>query len=296
MGFVGSIVELLWVIPQYTWRVCSSAITSLTLIWEFFRLVIKAPVDSGAPVESWTDFLKLFAMRALPDANLYILVIPALLTLLHYMTHALLTRLLYFEKGQADRMVWAGLSTGIALGWTILFWKLMPGGRLGIVTPDPLTIGLRVQMLLSFVVPYFFYAVTTGLTSSSRPGGFFMRKFIPAFAVMVFVSGRPDQATGVRVAGMLIESKDGPGAGVRLAGWLIRVLIADAISDMLIPTKRFERATFLTLIVWTMTIGNAFNEHSLYLDNALGLTACVVIVGMAFWAYVSQIKGERRRS
>lgn len=128
-------------------------------------------------------------------------------------------------------------------------------------------------MLLAFVVPYFLYALITGVTSKSRPGGFLLRKFIPAFAVMVFLSGKRDA-----------------GAGIRVAAWLLRVLIADAISDTVMSSRMTERLTAATLLVWTLAAGSMYNEYGLFADDAFGVFPCVVITGMALWAYLLQIK------
>lgn len=141
MGFVGLVLELLWAIPRYTWRVCVSAFTSLTFVWEFFRLVIKSPDAGSAGASlSWTEL----ARRTVPNANLHVLIIPAVAILVHYLAYAILTRLIYpsfyrqSENGHgastagADRIVWAAVSTGVGFGWTMMFWKLIPAGRLGI--------------------------------------------------------------------------------------------------------------------------------------------------------------------
>lgn len=289
MGFVGTILEALLLLPRYVWSLTVSGWLSLSYVYEFLHLVLTG--RDAKDKLNWIEWLqqRIRLERVLSYYRYYLPV--AGIVLVHFLVHSFMTRFRIARR--PDRVIWASLSTGIATAWMYVFRETLPFGRMGLYTLTPVQqaiVHAHAQSLYTFLVCYYGYTLVTGLTTDksnrarfgNRPGGFFVRKFIPVFAVIVYSVARARTQS----------SSSSPLANPSLAGWLLRVLFADAITDVVVAAN--ERLSAVCLIVWTVAVGSAFNEYALYMDTALGLFPCIVIAGMAMWAYVAQIKSEYR--
>ena len=287
MGIAGTLLEVVTALPVYLYSLVLSAWASLSLLYDFLNLVVngnttRVVTDTGLPLK------KTIPAFTFNPAPLSYWMAMAGAVLIHYGAYFLLVRLRSPEKKHGtDRVIWACISCGMAIGWVHVFWNVLPMGSLSFgplasVTDTGtgktmsseainLIISVRGEALVNFFLPYFLYSFLTGLTSGGRPGGFFMRKLVPVLAVVVF---------------LVNKNKVTP----RFIGWLLRCLMADALTDFVIAWR--VRLTFICLIVWTLVIGGMFNEYSLYMGDALGLFPCIILAVMALWAYISQIKAE----
>lgn len=285
MGIVGTLLEVVFAIPLYLYSLFLSAWSSLSLLFEFLNLVVNGNttrVFTGTGAESMLK--KAIPAFTFNPAPLSYWLAMAGAVLIHYAAYSLLVRIRSPEKkAGTDRVIWACISCGMAIGWIHVFWNVLPMGSVSLApfaTADGkatsseavnLIISVRGEALVNFFLPYFLYSFLTGLTSGGRPGGFFMRKLVPVLAVIVL---------------LVNKNKVTP----RFIGWLLRCLMADALTDFIIAWR--VRLAFICLIVWTLVIGGMFNEYSLYLGDALGLFPCIILGVMALWAYISQIKAE----
>jgi hypothetical protein len=284
MGIVGIVVEAVFALPIYLWTLFRSGWTSLSLLYEFLHLI--ASGESAAAAAKGSGWFRWWArlapsMERLTSSYPHYLMVAGTV-LMHYVVNSMLTGMRFSRR--PDRVVWAGFSTGIVLGWMYVFRETLPGGRLGVYTlndAQKILVMSYSQSLITFLIPYYLYVLLTGVTSGSRPGGFFTRKFIPTLAALVYTVSLPAVATHASLLSTM-----------RVSGWLLRVLAADAITDVIVAWN--ERMTAVCLVVWTAAIGSAFNEYALYLNDALGLFPCLALTGMALWSYIAQIKAERR--
>jgi hypothetical protein len=289
MGIVGTLMEVVFALPVYLYALVVSGWTSLSLVKEFLALVINgnrtAIITGTSGLGSLSKTIPAFSFNPAPRS--YWLAMAGVV-LFHYAAYSLLAKIRSPSvRANTDRVVWACLSCGLAIGWTHVFWNVLPMGSLSLVSlgggggggggesaaaaANNLIISVRGEALINFFLPYFMYSLLTGVSSDSRPGGFFMRKLVPVLAVIVL---------------LVNKGKVTP----RIIGWLLRCLMADALTDFIIAWR--VRLSFICLIVWTLVVGGMFSEYHLYASDALGLFPCIILAVMALWAYIFQIKAE----
>lgn len=289
MGFVGTLLEALFLLPRYSWSLVVSGWLSLSYAYEFLYLVFTGGSTAASQHLTWLEWLQRLRIERVLLYYRYYLPVAGIIVI-HFVAHSFMDRFRIAHR--PDRVIWASFSTGIATAWIYVFRDTLPFGRIGMYTLTPVQqaiVHAHAQSLNTFLICYYGYTLVTGATTDksspvrfgNRPGGFFVRKFIPVFAVIVYSVSRARSP----LSGPLLGSS-------LLAGWLLRVLFADAINDVIVAVN--ERLTFICLIVWTVAIGSAFNEHTLYMDNLLGFFPCIIMAGMALWAYIAQIKSEYR--